>query len=434
MEVQLAEGGPCRRTLTIKISPEHVREHLDQAYRNASHKVKLKGFRAGKVPRQVLEKKFGEAIRAEAKESLINRSLEEALRQEQLSVVGRPKFDGIDDTPLEDDQTIEFRVEFDIRPQFELGEVKGIEVEAESTEVTDEDVESALGQLADQKKTLDTIAEPIAEGDFIKADLTFSNDAGETVLTREGVQLNTNIPVAGTDPEEFSRQLLEKEKGQSVDIELKFPPNFDVEELRGSKGTVTVAIHEVLRVQPAPIDDELAKGFDMESLDRLREHLRERIAEEKERGETSRREETILEVIANDHPFDLPESLVADQTEHQLESFRERLRRNKTPDAEIDRQIEEVRGQAEQEATRRVRMYFVLDAIAKKEGISVSETDIDVELRALAAHHGVSPGEVRENYEKNNLLADLRLGILERKVREFLREHAQITDNTHTND
>ena len=197
---------------------------------------------------------------------------------------------------------------------------------------------------------------------------------------------------------------------------------------------VTVAIHEVLRVQPAPIDDELAKGFDLESLDLLKDHLRKRIAEEKEQGETSRREEAILEIIASDHPFDLPESLVAEQTEHQLESFRERLRRNKAPDAEIERQIEEVRTQAGQESERRVRMYFVLDAIAKKEQISVSDADIDVELHTLAAHHGVSPEEVRENYEKNNLLADLRLSILERRVREFLREHAKITDNTHTND
>ncbi|MHC5064205.1 MAG: trigger factor [Planctomycetota bacterium] len=395
MDVQVLDSGPCRRTLTIKISPENIREHLDSAFQEASKQVQLKGFRPGKVPRQVLEKRYGDAIRAEAKENLINKSYESACDEHGLKVVGRPELEGLDEKPLDQDAGMEFQIHVEVRPELELGEVTGVEIQAEDTAVTEEDIDKALSQIADQKKTLNTVEEPVDEGDFVKVDL---------------------------------KKLQGTEKGSKFDIELTFPEAFEVEEVRGAKGKVKIEVHEVLRVQAAPIDDALAKDFDFDSLDALREELQGRIGEEKVKNEERRQEDLIIDTILNDHPFVLPESLLANEIQHRTNGLKQRMENAKVAAEEIEKHLESAKPELEKDSERGVRQYFLLDSIARKEKIFVTENDVDVELRNIAAQNNVPPDEVREHYEKNNLVTDLRLGLMERKVREYLREKAKITD------
>ncbi len=428
MDVQVVESGPCRRTLTIKVPPERIRSQLEQMFQAAAGQVRMKGFRSGKVPRKVLEKKFGDSIRADAKERIVNESFREALESKELRMVGEPEVEGIDETPIDPTATLEFTVHVDIAPQFELKEVEGVEIDAQPTEVTDDDVEQAIGQLADQKRTLDPVDSPIEENDFLKASLRFLDADGNVVLERDSAQVSPNIPLAGSDPEAFKASLIGKEKGDEVEITLTFPDNFEKEELRGQPGKAAMTIQEVQRVQRAPIDDELAKGFEFDSLDALRTELRKRIGEEKERSEIARREERILEILANDHPFALPLSMVEDQLKHSLEGFRKRLEEAQMPPEQIEERLAGAQEEARADAERRVRMFFLLNEIARQKEIRVTEADLRAEMQALAAQHGVGLDQVQEHFKDRGRLTDLHLGIMERKVREFLREHAKISD------
>jgi trigger factor len=428
MDVTIAESGPCRRTLSIKISPDRVRAHVDEMFATASRQVTLKGFRPGKVPRRVLEQKFGDEILLEAKESLINRTFEEALRTHSLTPLGQPSLEGVDSTPLDQTAPFEYRVHIDVRPEFELGNVRDLEIERGNTQVTEADVDAALAHLAAEKRTLRSINEPIQDGDFVKMDLRFSNEQGEVVSERAGVQLNTNIPIAGADPEAFAARLRGAEAGQELDLELVFPETFDKPEVRGQKGSVRMKLVEVLRVTPAPIDDALAKSYDFESLQALREDLERRLREQRLAADKRRQEEDLIAQLLAEHPFDIPASMVEDQVKHMLANFAERLKQSGADEAEVEKRVSEAENEAKQEAERRVRTFFLLGAVAKKERIFVTEGDIDLELREIAAQNHVSVGEVRQHYESNRLLPDLRLGLMERKVRDFLREHAKLTD------
>ena len=428
MDVQVADSGPCRKTLTIAVPVEEIRVHLDQAFKSASQQIELKGFRKGKVPRNFLEKKFGEAIRAQAKEALVNESLRDACREHEIMMVGRPEVDDLGDAPLDSAEPLEFTVHLEVRPQFEVGEVKGIEVKAGSTEVTDEEMDGALQQIAEQKKTLLTVDEPVSEGDFLKANLTFTDESGAQVSERKDAQLNTGIPVAGTNPEEFSGQLTGTEKGQSVELEMTYPDQFEVEAVRGKKGKVGIEVVEVLRVIAPEMDDELAKSLDFDDVEALRKDLRTRIGEEKERANKRRQEEDVIDVLLNDHPFELPNSLVEEQSEIHRKNYREQLKERGAGDDEIEKQLEEAQEEIQKDAQRRVRLYFLLEGVARKEKIFVTETDVDVQLRNIAAENNVPPEQVREYFTAENRLGDLRVGIMERKVREFLRENANITD------
>jgi len=428
MEVQVADTGPCRKTLTIKIPAERIRAHLDHAYRDASAQIRLKGFRPGKVPRKVIEDRFGEAIRAEAKESLINATFQEAMRDRDLALVGRPRVEGLDGSPLDPENPLEFKIHLDVRPQFELGEVKGLKVVRQPTEATDEDVESALQQLAAQKRQLSPVDEPAADGDFVQADATYRLD-GQVVHSQSGLRLNTTIPIAGTDAERFADALRGAGKGDKRTIEITFPPNFAVEDVRGKTGEVELIVLDVLRVQPPPIDDEFAKGYDFESLEAMKADLRAKISAEKARHEKLRQEDQCIQALMERCDFPLPEGLVEDETKAQLDNYAARLRQAKVPDEEVTEKVKEAEAEARQEAEKRVRIFFLLDAIARQQKIFVTESDVEEALRAVAGQHQVTPDVVRKHYEENNLMGDLRLGILERKVRDFLRENAEITDS-----
>ncbi|MEM7198705.1 MAG: trigger factor [Planctomycetota bacterium] len=428
MDVTVTESGPCRRTLNIVVPPEKIRAHIEDLYTEASHQVEFKGFRKGKVPKSIIKKRLGDEIIAQAKSSLIERCFRDAIQEHELRPMGEAELDGVGEEALSDSKPLEFQVHVDVRPTFELGSVRGVEIPKGQTDVTDEDVEGALQRFADEKRTLQTVDEPVADGDFVGAELRFKGAEGEVVLEKSDVRLNTGIPIAGTDPQTFADALRGSESGQDRQLEITFPDTFEKEEVRGQTGTVEMSIKAVSRVTPAPIDDELAKGVGADSLEELKETLHKRIGEEKERLELRRQEEEIFNVLLMENRFDLPQSMVEHQAKASLEEFRRRLAQNNVPEEEIEKRLEESQTEAQEDAERRVRLYFLVEAIADKEKIFVTEGDVDVELRNIASHNDVPVDQVRAYYDENRQLPELRLALKERKVREHLRENAKLTD------
>jgi len=426
MEVLVAESGPCRRSLTIKIPAETIREHVSGAYREASAQAQIKGFRAGKVPRKVLEQRYGPAILEEAKESLINKYFQAACQEQEIQFVGQPQLQEVED-PLNQDAEFQFEVQVDIRPDVSIQRTRGIEATNESTDVTEEDIAAGLQQLADQKRSLKSVDEPVEDGDFVKADLTYKKD-GEVVDTREGSQLNTNIPVAGTDHEVFKNKLLGAEMGKRILVDLKFPDSFAQEDLRGEPGEVEILVHEVMRVVSPAIDDEFAKGFDFEDLAALKEELHKRIAEEKVQGNKNKLEQSILDTILKENPFDVPQTMIEDQKRFLLNQAAQQLKERGMPEDAIQGELAKHEDAAREEAVQKVRAFFVIDTIARDEKIFVTEGEIDVEIRNIATANNVSYEEVQKHFEENDQIGNLRLEIMERKVRDFLRENAKITD------
>jgi trigger factor len=428
MQVEVAETGPCSRTLTIRVPPERIRQHVDELYASANRQVKLKGFRPGHVPRKVIEKMYGADILKEAKEQIVNRCFNDACHDRSLVPVGRAAIDGFDQLELTLDQPLEFKVKIDVKPEFELQNFKGIEVAAFDPAATDAEIDNALQEIAGQKRSIRPVTEPAKDGDFVKVDLRFREEGGALVHERKGVQLNTRIPVAGTDPEQFAKVLTGATAGQELEIQLTFPENFEKDAFRGKPGKAQLQVHEVLRVSSPPIDDALAKTLDFADLAALRDDLRRRIGEEKLRVGKLRQEDQVLDTLINEHQFELPDTLVQEQARISLAQFGKRLEESGMPKDEIEKKLEESRPEAQSDAQRRVRMFFLIDAIARREKMFVTENDIQAEIRNIAQQNQVTPAQVGEYLEKNNQLGELRLALLERKVRDFLREHAKIVD------
>lgn len=433
MEVQVAETGPCSRSLHIVVPPQLVNEHLDKMYDSAQQQVQIKGFRPGKVPRAMIQKKFGASILAEAKEQLLNRFFGEACRSKELNPVGRIAIDGFETLEVKPDTTLEFTAKIDVRPTFELGDVKGIAVDAYESEASEPDIDKALQEIAHQKRSIQVTTEPAVDGDFVKGDLTFVDASGTAVHSRKAVQLNTRIAIHGTEDEAYSKALLGAVAGALVEIPITFPETFEKEPVRGQAGTVRMQVEQVLRVAPPPIDDTLAQGLEFENLAALRADLKARISAEKQRLGKSRQEEQCLQSLLAAHEIPVPPSLVEEQQRASLAAFEQRLKEGGAGAEEVKKRLEESQDEAQQDAVRRVRLFFLVEAVARQHKIFVTETDTEAELRAIAAANSqdgnqISAAQVREHLERENRIGELRLALLERKVRDFLRDKAKIVD------
>lgn len=436
MEVQVAETGPCSRSLQITITPDQVQEHLDQVYASASKQVQVKGFRAGKVPRKMIEKMHGPAIRQEAKEQLLNRYFGEACRKHELNPIGRIQIDDVEKLEIVPGQSLEFTARIDVKPQFEIPDAKGIEIPAYEPTANDEDVDNALKEIAHQKRKIRKVEGDdavVADGDFVKCDYTFVGEDGNDVHKKTGVQLNTRIPITGVDQTAYTEALIGKKPGDTAEMPITFSATFEKEDQRGKSGQVRVTLHEVLRVTPAPIDDELAKGLEFESLDALKADLRERISSEKERIGKQQQEEAALDFLAEKASISLPPSLVEEQQQASLGAFAQRLQHEGLTEEQVQQRVEQSKDEARQDAERRVKLFFLIEAVAKQQDLSVTESDISGELAKIAEANSneqqqITPAQVYQHLQQENRLGELQLALLERKVREFLRDNGTTVD------
>lgn len=432
MDVQVAETGPCSRSLQITVPPALVNEHLDKMFESARQQIQIKGFRPGKVPRDIIQKRFGSSILVEAKEQLLNRFFGEACRTKELTPVGRIAIDDFEHLEVKPDAALKFTAKIDVRPVFQLQDVKQLEVQAFDGEASEADVDNALKEVAHQKRSIRKSTEPAKDGDFVKADTTFVDEAGKAVHARKGVQLNTRIAIHGTDEATYTSALLGAEPGKAIEIPITFPDTFEKEAVRGKPGTVRLQVSEILTVAAPPIDDELAKSLEFGDLAGLRADLKARIASEKTRIGRQNQEEQCLQQLLAKHDIPVPPSLVEEQQRAALASFQQRLEQGGAPAEDVKKKLEESRGEAEQDALRRVRLFFLIEAVAKQQKLFVTETDMENELRAIAAANSsqgpVTAAQVREHLERENRLGELRLALLERKVRDFLRDNAKIVD------
>jgi trigger factor len=433
MEVQVAETGPCSRSLTITVPPDQVQEHLDRMYASASQQIHMKGFRPGKVPRALVQKRFGAGILAEAKEQMLNRFFGEACRQKDLSPVGRIAIDDVEKLEVVPGGPLQFTAKIDVRPQFELKNVKGFEVDAFDGEASEADVDNALKEILHQKRTIQPTTDAAQDGDFVRADYAFVDASGNEVLAKKGVQLNTRNPIRGTEQGAYEQAMLGAKAGDARELPITFPANFEKESLRGQTGTVRLQVHEVLRVTPPPVDDALAQSLEFENVAALRADLAARITQEKQRLGKQRQEEQVLQALLASHDIAVPPSLIEEQQRAALGALAHRMEQDGAQQDVIEKKLEESKGEAQQDALRRVKLFFLIEAVARQHKLFVTENDVEAELRGIALansdqNHQFTTAQVREHLERENRLGELRLSILERKVRDFLRENAKIVD------
>ncbi len=311
-------------TLTFEVSAEEFDKALDQAFKKVVKDVQLPGFRKGRIPRGLFEKRFGvESLYQDAVDIVLPEAYTKAIDEADIFPIDQPS---VDIEQIEKGKTLIFKAEVEVKPEVTLGDYKGLEVEEESVEVTDEDVEKELESLREQHAELIVKEDgEVKEGDTVVIDFEGFTD-GEAFEGGKGENHNLEIGSGQFIPG-FEEQLVGKKSGEETEVEVTFPEEYHSEELAGKEATFKVTIHEIKTKELPELDDEFAKDVDdeVETLEALKAKKKEQLTEQKKQAADTAKREKLIEQASEKVEVEIPEVMVENELDQMLSEFEQRL-------------------------------------------------------------------------------------------------------------
>lgn len=414
--------------LTIEVPAEEVNAGLDKAFKKVVKEINVPGFRKGKMPRQMFEKRFGvESLYQDALDFILPDAYANAVEEAGINPVDRPE---IDIETIEKDQPLVFTAKVIVKPEVKLGEYKGLEASKPDTEVSDEDIEN---QLKEQQERLAELTvkedEAIVEGDTAVIDFEGFVD-GEAFEGGQGsdysLEIGSNSFIPG-----FEEQLVGVKSGEEKEVEVTFPEEYHAAELAGKAATFKVKVNEVKGKELPELNDELAKEIDpeVESLEALRTKMKESlIAEKKSAADATLRDE-LVQKAAENATIDIPHAMIHSEMDRMMSDFEQRLTQqgmNLELYFQFSGQDEAaLREQMHGDAETRVRVSLTLEAIAEAENMQVTSEDIDKELEKMAGQFNMDIEQIKTALGGTEMLEnDIRM----QNTVEFLVENAKISE------
>lgn len=414
--------------LTVEVDVETVNNSLDSAFKKVVKQVNVPGFRKGKMPRALFEKRFGvESLYQDAIDIMLPEAYTTAIEETGIEPVDRPE---IDVEQMEKGKTFIFTAKVTVKPEVKLGEYKGLEVEKFDTTVTDEDIDNEIKALQEKHAELVVKEEGKAEdGDTVVMDFEgFVNDEAFEGGKAENYSL---VLGSGQFIPGFEDQLVGMAAGESKDVEVSFPEEYHAADLAGKPAVFKVTVHEIKGKELPELDDEFAKDVDeeVETLDALKEKIKNRLEHDKKHEEEHHIQDTIVEKATANAEIDLPSVMVDNEVDRMVQEFGQRLQmQGMTLDLyyQFSGQNEEaLRGQMKEEAEERVRGSLTLEAIAKAENIEVSDEEVDEELQKMAEMYNMTVENIRTALGNlDGIKGDLNA----RKTVQFLVENSKTVE------
>lgn len=423
MKIDVDELSPVQRKVRVELPKDEVASEFAKAYRTLGQRVRVKGFRAGKAPRSVLQGLYGEEIKGQVRTHLVEHSLEEAVKERGLQIVSRPEIEAED---LSDGADFSFSAIFEIKPEFELKDYLGVEVERVKLAVSDEQVEQALKRIQESHARLEPVeTRDVAQsGDFVTLDFAGTIDGKEFP---GGKAENYLIEVgAGQTLPEFDNAVAGARRGEAKSTEVNFPEDYPNRALAGKAAEFNLVVREIKQKVLPPLDDEFAKEHgECGSLEELKAKVRGRLADELKKYQDEELKERILGRIIEAHPFTPPPAMVERQTRYLMERYQDRGSDAAAGDAPSS---EETRKACEERAMRQVRATLLAEKIARAEKIEIPETELQERIENLARAAGERGKNVRQYYSREEGREELRSQMVFERTLSYLLEKARIKE------
>lgn len=428
MNVETQETGAVERRLRIEISTADVDAAFERVYRRLRQRAKIPGFRPGKAPRSVLERYFGESAQSDALEELVRQTLGQAIENAQLAVISEPRLSP-QGLPKQGTPFI-YEANVEIRPSIELKAVRGLEVKRPALPEPDRDpVEGHLEELRQHHAAV-VDEEPgaaVASGNI--AIVHYEGSAGGEPLAG-GPRRDVEVQVgSGRALPGFEDALVGLRVGDHKDIDLEIPEGDAENPLAGKRVQLHVEVAGIKRRDLAALDDEFAKDVSQfETLDALRADLRERVERGREQERKRLLREAVIEAVVAANPFPVPPTLVERQLQRRIQRAYQGLR-GQLSEEMMERTVEDFRERWGAQAERDVRLSFLVDEIARAEGIQVTDEDYDAHLRQAASESGRTLSAIQREYREHGVADAVRGGLRDERVIDFLVAEAKLSSD-----
>ena len=430
MSVQVENLEKNMAKLTIEVSAEELEKALNAAYQKEKNKISIPGFRKGKVPRAMIEKMYGPAVFYEdAANTLMQENYPAAVEESGVDIVSRPTVDVVQ---IEKGKPFIFTAEVAVRPEVTLGKYMGVTVTKIDTSVSDEEVEESLEKERNNNARTITVTDRAVEsGDTAVIDFEGFVDG---VAFEGGKGENHPLEIGShTFIDTFEDQLIGKNTGDEVEVNVTFPEQYQAADLAGKPAVFKVKINEIKTKELPELDDEFAQDVsEFDTLAEYKEDLKKRLVEQKENEAKRTKEDEAIQKIIDKSKMDIPDAMIDTQCDTMIEEFAQRIAQS---GLSMDQYlqfsgmtVDQLKEQVRPEAETRIKSSLVLEQIAKEENIEVSDEDIDAEIEKMAKAYGMEADKLKEymgDSEKESMKRDLAITKAVDLIMENVKERAK---------
>ncbi len=406
------------RQIDIEMPKEAVSDIVEEILGEIKKTAKVPGFRPGKAPMDIIRKKhYAEALE-EAKSRVVARAYQDALEKHEVFPASYPE---ISDLVLSSSGELSFKAKVDTQPEIDLKSYDGISVTTKKVNVEDAEVEGALEKIRGMFAEFSDKEGKLSAGDFAVADVD-SFIGGESISKKRQnmwIEVSEEASLLG-----IGKKLEGLGKGENKEVEVTLPESYPDRKFAGKKAVFKVEVKEIKEKKLPAMDDALAAKVGKTTLAELREEVKDQIAGRKQENENVSMKNQILTDLMKKHKFDLPETMVARQFKVLMERAENELASKGMEEQAVKKETEKIKPALLKEAGDKVRVYFILDAISRKENITVSEEEIDAWIAALARSYSKPFEEVKKYYAEHDLVDGLYEQLKEEKTLDFLLEKA----------
>ncbi len=428
LKVEIKNVGPCRKHVSVTVPEADVNSVREECLSELSNRAQVPGFRVGHVPRSLLVKKFKDEIAGQIKQKVLLASLEQMSEENRIDPINEPKID-VESLEIPDSGDFHYEFEVEVRPEFELPDYSSFTIRRPSGEVSDEEFQAYREQFLAGYSKRETVSEPCAPGDFVICDLKFTHDGKvlrETDLVSIHVLPTLNFQDAGL--EGFDKLMVGVQAGETRQASIRISMQSPVIEMRGEEVQTEFAVKEIQRQILPVLDKEFLAKLNVESVEQIDEELRSSLERQIEFQQRQATRQQVLEKIAESSNWDLPESLVRQQTENALR--RELLEMSQagfTRDQILSRE-NEIRRSAIDNTRQALKEHFVLDRLATEQKIECDPADIDRELLLMSFQSGEPVRKIRARLTKSGMIENMEAQLRERKAVDFILSKAKFED------
>ena len=430
VEVEKQPGSVAK--LQIELPAEEVTREWDAVANSFARFAKIPGYRPGKAPRAVIDKRFRKEIQDELTKKLVSKSYHEAVEQEQLRVAS---LTNIEDIQFGEDKSMSFRATVVTAPEFELPDYNDIPVQLPAIRVSKTEVEAAIERLRDQSADFVDVPERALQmGDF--AVLDFEGSIENKLISEIEPQASKNLQggkkfwlhlAAENFLPKFCEQLVGQKPGETRLVIVNFPDEFPVKELAGKKADYAVTVREIKQKVLPPVDDALAARLAPDkTLSELRQMIEHDLEHAKEHDAERAKEAQIVKYLHEHIHLELPQALLQNETRRALAELVQRNRERGVTDEMLKEKEKELIDTASGMAAHRLKTNFILHRVAEREKIEVTKEDLDSRIRQEATRYDISPDKMRKELQQRNALDDVTEQVLLGKTLDFLKANVSI--------
>lgn len=433
-EVTIEDAGPSLKKMTIVVPAETVDETLSASLDTLAAEAALPGFRKGRAPRRLIERRFGPTVRSEAKGQIISEAFREAVAEHELKVIGNPTADGIDKLELEDGKPFRFEIEVEVAPEFDMPSIEGFDVKKPVINVTDKMVTDEIEKIRVNEGALEEqeVAEP---GDYITGHaIMIGGDENEEFYNIDGAVIQKPTAdkdgkgmILGIMVDDFDAQLGSPKSGDEVTVKAKGPELHEIEGVRNADLTITFKVQRIDRIIPADLDSIVAR-FGMSEADQLRQAVKTRLTQQAMIEQLRVQHQQILRTLDRAVDMELPTRLTAGQAQRTLDRRRLDLLYRGVDEQQIEEHMAELRAASEKIARRDLKLFFILERAAEQLNVQVREEEINGRIAAMAAQRGMRPERLRQQIIQQNRVSALFSQIREHKTLDQILAMATVTE------